>query len=63
MDDRILQELSRTYLYERIKKIRSIYKKLEKRQEKFCEAFDIHCRTDCDGAAEGRRKNQIHAGT
>lgn len=50
MDDRILKDLSQTYLYERIKKIRGIYKKLEKRQEKFCTAFDIHCKAGCDGS-------------
>ncbi len=49
MDDKILKALKDTSLYDKLKRIRSIYQKLEKNQQKFCGIFDIHCSDECDG--------------
>lgn len=52
MDDKILKELNNTAVYERLKKIRRIYEKLEKKQIKFCDEFCIHCEEGCGMCCE-----------
>lgn len=52
MDDKILKELHDTSIYERLKKIRRIYEKLEKKQVKFCNTFNIHCEDECGECCE-----------
>ena len=52
MDDEILKKLSDTSLYEKIKKIRNIYNRLEKKQISFCNEFNIHCKEGCGECCE-----------
>lgn len=52
MEDKILKQLGSSVVSERIKKIRSIYNKLEKKQQKFCDDFDIHCAKGCGTCCE-----------
>jgi len=47
MDDKILKELNNTQVYSRLKQIKACYEKIEKKQVKFCESFQIHCMKDC----------------
>lgn len=47
MDDKELKKLDNTLIKERIDKIIELYDKLEKKQKKFCETFNIHCISGC----------------
>lgn len=52
MDDKILRKINNTILYERIKKIRTVYERLEKKQIAFCNEFSIHCLKGCGKCCE-----------
>lgn len=52
MQDEIIKQLHGTITEERIKLIFKLYDKLEKKQEKFCAQFDIHCFDGCGQCCE-----------
>lgn len=50
--DEILKKLDGTITEERIIQVMKLYDKLEKKQEKFCDKFDIHCCEGCGSCCE-----------
>lgn len=52
MSDEYLEKLGRTELAKQLKQIRSVYEKLEKQQERFCERFCIQCKSGCGSCCE-----------
>ena len=50
--DKILDKLRNTSIYEEFIKLNDIYNDLEKKQEIFCNTFDVHCQKWCGTCCE-----------
>lgn len=51
-EEQILKELGKSELAKQLKQIKSVYEKLEEKQNRFCERFCIHCKSGCGSCCE-----------
>ncbi len=52
MDEKLLNKFKDTSIYDDLKKIEEIYLDLEKKQEIFCNTFNVHCKNGCGTCCE-----------
>ena len=52
MNDKTIEKLKGTILYNEFKRMEEIYNTLEEKQEIFCDTFDVHCKKGCGTCCE-----------
>ena len=52
MNDELLNKFKDTSIYEELKRVEEIYLDLEKKQDIFCNTFNVHCKKGCGTCCE-----------